>query len=198
MRIPFVDPRVLVGPQSVEDLLRNYSSPFCVSPRDYHVHDADTLFVRGPYDAERRRPTAFSLRLKSVNAPEKPRTSLNSMIMSLSGMDAHWASDGAIAAREATDMAKGRSLLVLPRGIDMANAGQGRVNRILCDVYLSGDMNPKGFATEGCMSFEHELVRARLVAWRPGEEKPHPVLSADVIRMSRFENREEAMRDFHG
>lgn len=198
MKIPFADPKRMTPPLAMDDLLRDYSAPFCVSPRDYHVHDGDTIMVRGPWSEDGKRSTAFSIRLNSVNAPEKPAPSLNALIMSASGMDPHWASGGAISARQAARMADKRTLMVLPRGIDDSHGAHARVNRILADVYLSGDLNPRGFATKDCKSFEHELARENLVTWRTGEERPASVLTLEVIRQARFENRQDAMRGLYG
>ena len=88
----------------------------------FYVIDGDTIAVKATHDregqacTEGRRPRAYSIRFRSIAAPERPKRRSTDRILTAAGIDPHWDSAG----RKATGLLKTylerRALLVQPTG----------------------------------------------------------------------------------
>jgi endonuclease YncB( thermonuclease family) len=118
-RVKDMDPRIF-GEQ-----------PFLLRPGNFAVIDGDTIWAWANNTSSfssKKRECAFSMRFRSIAAPEKPVRRATDSALKAAGIDPYWDSAG----KKATDLLKtyldGRALLVLPTG-DVDKYG-----RMLCDM----------------------------------------------------------------
>jgi len=106
--------------------------PFLLRPGNFSVIDGDTVWVtpnprRQP---EGSAPNCFSMRFRSIAAPERPKKRATDTILKAGSINPHWDSAG----QKATDLLKtyldGRALLVQPTG------DKDKYGRMLCDMYV--------------------------------------------------------------
>lgn len=122
--------------------------PFVIRASDYYVIDGDTFGVMAAAPksndplailaegSPQRRPEAFRIRLRSVNAPEMPKKGGADDIFKEMDIDLHRHHPGMVAKRELQQTTRKRTLLCVPTGKD-------RYGRLLCDVYASGEPGPR-------------------------------------------------------
>ncbi|MEP3667728.1 MAG: thermonuclease family protein [Roseibium sp.] len=144
--------------------------PFFVRPRDYSVIDGDTIRIlapKGPMD--KWRPEAFSVRFRSIAAPEKPKPEMTDKIMKSVGIDPHADNAGIIAKNALKDLLKGRCLMIEPKGAD-------RYKRTLGDISASGTPG-KSFDLNNAFSVEQRMIDGGIVTRFSNEEELPPYYS---------------------
>ena len=130
---PYLDPsRVSPG------MAARPRAPFFIRPGDYHVIDGDTIRVLAArVPGAKRREEAFSIRLYTVNSPEKPyRTAGNKTLTSL-GLNPLSSSPGERAKLRLREITTNRALLVEPQ-VNKTGQNRDRFGRLLANVAISG------------------------------------------------------------
>ena len=132
---------------------------FLLRPGSFSVIDGDTIWVLPnpkPDNSGRKSRPAFSMRFRSIAAPEKPKASGIDWVLQSSGLNPHWDSPG----QEATDLLKKyldrRALLVQPSGeVD-------KYKRMLCDMsvvsYSDNEPDLKTAVSLECLMLENGVV----------------------------------------
>lgn len=159
------------------DPLRLGRAPFLLRPGHFAIVDGDTIWAL-PQISGRTPPrgngpnNSWSMRFRSIAAPEKPKTRMTDGILKAAGINPHWDSAG----QKSTDLLKtylgGRALLVEPTGkVD-------RYGRMLCDMavvpYVDGQPNIRT-----AVSLERLMLRQKVVDPFENELAPpvHPQVS---------------------
>lgn len=166
MRLPYLrssslDPTTQIAPLE----------PCVVRPYDYRVIDGDTIWVMAPPNPSNdgKRDPGFSIRFRSVSAPEKSRKSAIETFFKKIGAESDYK-----LGDEATDFlrnkAKGRLLLIVP-SVDQQDGSlrRDKYNRVLADVYLSGDTG-KVFDVANAICVPDMMLEKGYASTNPGEE----------------------------
>lgn len=143
------------------------AQPFLLRPGHFSVIDGDTIWAlaapEGPHD--QRRQMSFSMRFRSIAAPEKPVKRATDHILQAAGINPYWDSRG----QEATELLKtytdGRAILVEPTG------RTDKYGRMLCDIAV---VPYTGHAPDisRAISLEHLLLDQKKVDPFRGESAP--------------------------
>lgn len=144
--------------------------PFIVRPADYYVIDGDTIGVNTTQtDDHGKRLRSFSIRLRSVMAPEKKRqrTTSADIILGKLGRKPKNYDPGSFSHSTASILLRGRCILIIP-GNDRKKDAHGR---LLGDVYVSGS-HGKRFDFSQAFSLERVLLSDSLVTKNPDESVP--------------------------
>lgn len=150
--------------------------PFLLRPGHFSVIDGDTIWVtansKQKAESGKRNSPAFSMRFRSIAAPERPKRRATDRIVKASGADPYWDSAG----KQATELLKQyldrRALLVQPSGeVD-------KYGRMLCDMSVvpyTGDSPDLGRA----MSLERLMLEQGVV--NPFRQEVPPPLRPQVL-----------------
>lgn len=149
-------------------------APFFIRPGDYHVIDGDTIRVLAQAEpGAKRREAAFSIRLFTVNAPEKVyRTAGNKTLKAL-GIDPLSGSAGEYAKVRLREVSKNRALLVEPQ-FNKSGQNRDRYGRLLANVAISGREGPN-FTLNGSFAIAPFLLREGLAHMLKGVAMDPPV-----------------------
>lgn len=171
IRIPY-----LRAEQLSAKMTRRPQVPFFLRSSDYAVIDGDTLRVMAPkMPDDKGRPEAFSIRFRSVAAPEKPVRQMTDAIFRSAGIEP-WAENPGILSKTALkSLLKGHALLIEPRGAD-------RHGRLLADIAVSGSAG-RDFDLNGARSVEHVMLLRKMVAPFRGDVPLPPVVPELLLRL---------------
>ena len=125
-------------------------------PDDYKIIDGDTIKVIVPLRPDDNfAQQAFSIRLRSIAAPEKHKPQLTDQILKDVGIDPWERHPGKMASDALKQICRRKTLLIEPRGVD-------DYGRLLADVTTSGSRGQM-FDLEGAKSVEHQMLELRVV-----------------------------------
>ncbi|CAN0572387.1 unnamed protein product [Laminaria digitata] len=146
------------------------AEPFLLRSGCFSVIDGDTIWAwattgKSVFSGDKSREKSFSMRFRSIAAPEKPKRRGTDVILKRSGVDPAWDSAG----KKATDLLKTyldkRALLVEPTG------RKDKYGRLLCDLsvvpYSAGEPD-----LQRAISLEHLLLDQGVVNPFQGETRP--------------------------
>lgn len=156
--------------------------PFIVRPADFYVIDGDTIAVNATKtDDQGKRLRSFSIRLRSVEAPErsKKKEDVSDIILGKMGRRQRSYDPGSFSHSTASILLKGRCILVVP-GKDRQRDDH---DRLLGDVYVSGSGGKK-FNVTDAFSLERVLLEDLLVTPRGNEDLP-PLRLPENLRVIR-------------
>lgn len=145
-------------------------TPFLLRHGSFRVIDGDTIHALSG------RRKAFSMRMRSVNAPEAPVKRGTDKILSKSSIDPYWDSLG----NESTELLRayvdGRAILIHPTG------GLDHHGRMLCDMYVVPYTNREPDVSRS-VSLEHLLLHQKKADPFRDEQLPefHPQQHDDEI-----------------
>ena len=98
--------------------------PYVISAGDYIVLDGDTFSkLSGKIGSDGRQETAYRIRFRSIEAPEKHQKGMYDISLRKAGIDIHSGSPGMRATRQLRDFCKNRDILVMPSGRTDENVG---------------------------------------------------------------------------
>jgi hypothetical protein len=149
--------------------------PFLLRPGNFSVIDGDTIWVL-PNPRTRRAdggpPNSFSIRFRSIAAPERPKKRATDAILKAGGVNPYWDSAG----QKATDLLKTyldkRALLVQPSGeID-------RHGRMLGDMYVVPYTGARP-DLDRAISIEHLMLDNDVVS--PFRQEARPPLRPQLL-----------------
>lgn len=150
-------------------------TPFVIRARDLRVVDGDTVAALLPRPAPRQgRQAAFRVRFRSADAGETREkfTGPETIVLRSVGL-ADENGPGARAAADLKWILTGRSVLVIPHGLD-------RWGRIVGDVWASG-CEGDSFGMRGAWSAERRMIEMGSLSPREGEPVPSS-LEAELAR----------------
>jgi endonuclease YncB( thermonuclease family) len=142
-------------------------TPFLLRPKHFAVIDGDTIWALPQESGRRDKGKSFSMRFRSIAAPERPVKRATDRILKAAGINPYWDDSG----QKATDLLKtyldGRALLVQPTGeVD-------KYGRMLCDMavvpYTGSDPDITRATSLERLMLQQEVVSPF------GQEAPPPV-----------------------
>ncbi len=110
---------------------------FLLRPGHFSVVDGDTIWALSNDKGDSKAAMSFSMRFRSIAAPERPMKRFTDTILKKSGIDPYWDSSGQTATNQLKAYLDRRALLVQPTG------NLDRYGRMLCDMavvpYTAGE-----------------------------------------------------------
>lgn len=183
--LPYLDPEILrpkTPPRPGEiPKQRAPKGPCIIHSKDYQVIDGDTIWVMGPPDDTGKRPMAFSIRFRTLDAAPKVRnTKIEKFFRTMGAPSAYTSGDA--ATRFLKEAAAGRPILYVPSPIDNnLNIRRDKHNRVLADVYISGTKG-QDFEIANAKSVSHMMVERGYGAMNM-KEKPAERRAEDALGM---------------
>ncbi|MFG6573549.1 thermonuclease family protein [Sulfitobacter sp. 1A13353] len=140
---------------------------FLLRPGHFSVIDGDTIWALSNSEGQARQGKSFSMRFRTIAAPERPTRRGTDAILKNSGIDPYWDSLGQQSTEQLKAYLDGRALLVQPSGqID-------RYGRMLCDMavvpYTGGEPD-----LSRAVSLERLMLSQKVA--NPFDGKPTPPL----------------------
>lgn len=160
------------------------NTPRILRPKDYAVIDGDTIWALAERDEDGQRPAGFHIRLRTIKAPEKNRTTNIEKAFVRMGIDSKYTS-GDKAADFLKYQTKGSKpseqncLLIIP-SLDpqTGNVRRDRFRRLIADVYISGRPG-EIFEIANAKSVENLMVENGQATLNLSEKRaPHQALDA--------------------
>lgn len=145
--------------------------PFLLRPGHFSVIDGDTIWALSNEPDEKRNGQSFSMRFRSIAAPERPKRRHTDDILKKSGIDPYWDSAGQQATTQLKAYMDGRALLVEPTGeVDV-------YGRMLCDMAVVPYTGGKPDLSRAA-SLERLMLSQRVVS--PFEQEAPPPLRPQI------------------
>lgn len=154
--------------------------PFLLRPGNFSVIDGDTIWALPNPRPEKREdgvPSySFSMRFRSIAAPERPKRRATDRIIKSAGIDPYWDSAGQKATDLLKTYMKRRALLVQPTG------STDKYGRMLCDMSVVPYTGSSPDITRA-MSLERLMLEQKVVSPFRQETPPplHPHISEPAV-----------------
>lgn len=142
--------------------------PFLLRPGNFSVIDGDTIWVTpnpARQGGETRAKNAFSIRFRSIAAPERPKKRATDSILKAGNIDPYWDSAGQKATNLLRKYLDKRALLVNPTG------EKDRYGRMLADMYVVPYTGSSPDLSRA-ISIEHMMLDQQVVNPFKQEKRP--------------------------
>ncbi|HDZ51490.1 hypothetical protein LCGC14_0112410 [marine sediment metagenome] len=157
-------------PRGLDPLILG-EQPFLLRPGHFSVIDGDTIWALSNEPDDKRNGQSFSMRFRSIAAPERPKRRHTDDILKKNGIDPYWDSAGQQATTQLKAYMDGRALLVEPTGeVDV-------YGRMLCDMAVVPYTGGKPDLSRAA-SLERLMLSQRVVS--PFEQEAPPPLRPQI------------------